>query len=537
MTAAEATPVFEPVRELPNGANFHSPLGLYAFQAEDVARAYVRTNPGRDQGVVLVHDTGLGKTVCGMALASMLIEDGVIDQVIVVAEKNKIIDWATEFEQFTTLSARIYHGQGRQNRLLKAGIPHTLISTYDTLRTDLTSMIEVPGRKSKKMVDGPLMETLGLRGKRVLWVFDEITALKGRGSQRHKAFAYVLKEVRKLAWQRVIGLTATPIERDIEDTYNIGRITTPARMMTVGTFEETFTRGRDDYGRYHYKPHASEEFGKVFRPVCLIKHKTDEDVRAQFPEQVEKALWVPLEAAHKKFYAAVQEMAVPEDEEISPRAADLSFIALRMTAGHPVSHLHAQNAISRTIVEVIGEQGLRAIPSSKSIELINRLRPVVKGQGEQAIVFSFFGRSVLRAVGDDLRAAGFSVVEYHGGNSLAVNEQAKNTFTSGRAEILLASDAAAKGLNFQNASYVFEYESALTYAMRTQRINRVHRLGSAKASVTCYTLIAKDTLEEPIVRKLLSRNKDHDFVVGGEVEDGYVSADERRSLLWFGRKG
>lgn len=535
MTAAEAVPGFVPVRELPNGQNFYSPLGLYAFQADDVARAYIRTNPGRDQGALLIHDTGLGKTVCGMALASMLVEDGQVEQVIVVAEKNKIIDWRTEFEAFTTLSAHVYHGQGRQNRLVKAGIPHVLISTYDTLRTDLTAQIEVEGRKSKKIVDGPLMETLGLPGKRVLWIFDEIPALKSRGSQRHKAFDHVLKTLRKLAWQRVIGLTATPVERDIEDSYNIGRIATPARMMIVSRFEELFTRGRDDYGRYVYQPYASKEFGEFFRPVCLVKHKTDEDVRDQFPEQVEKALWVPLEPAHRKFYAAVREMVATEED--SPRAADLSFIALRMTAGHPVSHLYAQNAVSRTIVEVIGEQGLRAIPSSKSVELINRLKPLVKGQGEQAIVFSFFGRSVLRALGDDLRAAGFSVVEYHGGNSLAVNEQAKNAFISGQAEILLASDAAAKGLNLQNATYVFEYESALTFALRTQRINRVHRLGSTKTSVTCYTLIAQDTLEEPIVKKMLRRNGDHDNVTGGEAEDGYITAAERRSLLMFGRKG
>lgn len=542
MTAAEAAPAFAPARELPNGGNFYSPVGLYGFQAEHVAEAYLRTNPGGDQGLLVIWDTGLGKTILGMALAALLWEDHAVDLVMVVAEKNKVADWQSDFESFTTLAVHRYHGQGRQRRLEKAASPHVVVSTYETLRTDLVDYERVPGRRGRgKTVDGPLVAALGLRGKRVLWIFDEVTALKSRSSLRHKAFAYVLKELRKGPhWQRAIGLTATPTERDFEDSYNQGRIVSPNRMPTVADFEEHFTQGRDPFGRYYFRRTARKEFAELFRPLCLVKHKSDQDVIEQFPQQIEKAVRVALEPAHAKFYRAVAEMVTPPEDMPAREVARLeqsAFTILRMTAGHPLSHLYADNAISRTIVEIIGEQGLRDIPSSKTAELISRLKPLVKGQGEQAIIFSFFGRSVLRALGDELREAGFSVVEFHGGNSLHANEQSKTEFIAGRAEILLASDAAAKGLNLQNARYVFEYESALTYAQRTQRINRVHRLGSGKPSVTCYTLLAEATLEEPIFQKVLRRNEDHDALVGGDTEDGYVSAADRREFLGFGRKG
>lgn len=536
MTAVEAASAFTPARELPNGANFYSPRGLFPFQADHVAEGYLRTNPGADQGLVVVWDTGLGKTIYLMALAALLFEDGQIDQVIVVAEKNKIIDWRDDFEKFTTLDVHVYHGQGRQKRLERAGRPQVLISTYDTLRTDLVTYKEVPNRKSKKAFDGPLMDSLGLRGKRTLWGFDEITAVKGRGSQRHKAFDYVLKETRKTAWQRVMGLTATPIERDIEDSYNIGRLISPARSLIVADFEKAYTEGRDIYQRYVYRTGASAKFAERFRPICLIKHKTDADVIEQFPKQVEKALWLPLEAEHRQFYRAVQEMLF-EGDGVPQRLESLAVTILRMTAGHPASHLYAHNDLSKMIVDIIGRNRLLRIPSTKSAELIQRFKPLIKGQGEQAIVFSFFGRSVLRCVSEDLSAAGFSVAEYHGGQDLAQNERSKNRFIAGDAEILLASDAASQGLNLQNAGYVFEYESARTYARRTQRINRVHRISSERASVSCYTCIAEGTVEEPIARKMLQRNKDHDHLVGGMVEDGYVSAAERRLLLGFGRKG
>jgi hypothetical protein len=474
-------------------------------------------------------------TVFGMATAGMLFEDDEIDLALAVVERNKLADWKEEFERFTGLRVMIYHGQNRRKKLEREGVPHVLVSTYDTLRTDLMGYEKQPGRRGRgKAVDGPLMTALGLREKRNLWIFDEVTALQNRSSLRHKAFDYVLRQTRRGPhWQRVFGLTAAPIQSGIEDAYNIGRIITPALMPKVADFERDYTKGRDPFGRYMYQNDARDRFGEVFRPVCLIKHKTDEDVRDQFPQRVEKAVHVPLEPAHRKLYDAVRDMLFSgaDDPAEERRLEQLAFTVLRMTAGHPASHLYAGNEVSRTIVEVMGEQGLLAIPSSKSMELIQRLKPIVKGQRDQAIVFTFYGQSVLKALSKDLQAAGYTVGEYHGGNSAAVNDGLKTAFKQGRFEILLASDAAAKGLNLENAAYTFEYESALTHALRLQRINRTHRITSTRELNTCYTMIAEDTVEEGIAKHMLSRHADHDAVVGGDAEDGYITAADRRAIL------
>lgn len=536
MTAAGAQ-VFVPARELPNGRNFWTPAGLYPFQARHVAEAYVRTGPGVEQGALLLWSCGLGKTYAGMALASMLWERGEIDLVMVVAERNKLLDWGSDFSRHTTLVTHRYHGQGRQKRLANASGQHVVISSYETLRADLVAYEKQPGKRGRgRAVDGPLFAALGLRGKRVLWVLDEMPKLRNRTSQVHKAFAYTLKAMRVTAWQRVVGLTGTPIERDSEDSYNLGRILAPNRMPLVSEFEQRWTRGRDMYQRYIWRrPQVDEELPELFRPLCLIKHKSDPDVLAQFPARVEKALHVPLEAAHRKLYDAVQDLVTPEGETAvreARRLQESTLTILRMTAGHPAAHLHAANPTSKQIVEILGEEGLRAIPSSKSVELIARLRPIVLGQGDQAIVFTFFGQSVLRALAVDLREAGIPVAEYHGGLSVARQQQAVDSFAQGRARVLLASDAAAKGLNLPNASYVIEYESALTFAQRTQRLDRAHRLGSDKTVVTCYTLIAEQTVEVALAQTMLRRNEDHDrLVLDDTPEESYVSAAERRVLL------
>lgn len=512
---------------------FHTPWnGLLDYQAEGVARCYYGStrDVSVDGSMLLLFEMGLGKTVCSISLACLLWEDHEIDRVVVACEKGKLTDWVNDFRAFSELGVRKYHGPNRKNMWAKDPQP-VMISTYETLRTDLMSWHKNEGKRGRgSRVDGPLMEALTIRDSRTLWIFDEVTKLRGRGSQIHQAFDYALAQARKHSHQRVIGLTGTPVERDFEDFYNIGRIVCPSLMPTVTEFEKRYTKGRDLLGRYVFQGGRKAEFAAMFTPVVVRKRKTDPDVIDQFPEMVEKMVEVELHPKHQQFYDAVLDMFDdPEDMR--------AFTIARMTAGHPCSHLHANNDISRSIVEIMGEETLRSIPSSKSTELINRLKPLVKGQGAQAIVFTYFGKSVLPELAKDLRMAGFTVSTFTGGMSTREQDRAKEEFTSGQTEVFLASDAAAKGLNLGNASYVFEYDSATTYATRTQRFNRAHRLSSIRSVVTGITLVAQDTIETGLFGLALRRNVDHDLAVGDRSDDtAFIAAADRRRMLTRDRR-
>jgi SNF2 family DNA or RNA helicase len=543
VTAASAA-TFAPARTLPNGQNLWSEYGLFDFQADAVAEAYLRTEPGEQSGILCVYDTGLGKTFVSMGLAVMLFEDDKIDLVVVVAERNKITDWRDDFTNHTTLKAHRYHGTGRQKRLAKETGLHVFITTYETARNELMTYERTPARRGKHKVDGPLMETLGLRGKRVLIVYDEVTKLRNRSSELHAAHAYALGQLRKGPLPpRVLGLTATPMERDYEDSYNIGRIVCPERMPNVETFERTFVDGRDDYGRARFKRSTETVFASLFQGLIMRKRKTDADVIEQFPQQIEQFVHVEMRPDHAELYEIVEGLFDPPPGKDDPRTDQQKdaddrrlYGLLRLTAGHPGAHIWAQSELSQLIVDAVGVNSLRAIKSSKVEALLPDLKALVKGQGAQTIIFTFFGNAVLKELVRDLRDAGYSVLSYCGSNSLKQNDDAKTAFVKGDIEILVTSDAGSKGLNLQNAQYVFEYESALTFANRTQRINRIHRIGSKHASVTCYTLILDGTIEEGIVNKVLKRNEQQDRLLGDE-DDGsaFVSAATRRELLQMAR--
>src|SRR5690606_8923227 len=161
--------------------------------------------------------------------------------------KVKEDEWPKDLSTFTRLEWMRYRGTPAQRAKMRGHLASVILSTYETLRNDLVKMVSVEGRKSKKMVSGELLEALS--GKRVLVVYDEMTKLSNRKSGVHKTHEFMVKELRKHGECRVLGLTATPIERSPESFYNLGRILAPDVVGTVNQFEHNYVASFDFDGR------------------------------------------------------------------------------------------------------------------------------------------------------------------------------------------------------------------------------------------------------------------------------------------------
>lgn len=499
-------------------------LKLYPFQREAVDRALEL-----DEGLHVVYDLGTGKSVIGIATMLEMKSRGMVDHVLLVCERNKLGEWEEDVARFTDLSALRYHGSNRKRKLEKEGLPDVLITTYETAKADLV-VFEKAGR-GKSTRDNLLLEKM--LGRNWLVVYDEAARLSNRQSGIYKAHFHAVKRLRSQGNVRVLGLTGTPIERDWENAFNQLRLVAPSSMPTITSFEENFVSFRDPFGRAQYRYSRMPEFVDMASRVMIRKRKTDSDVRNQFPRMVEEARYVDLHPDHKKLYDAVREAARDEEGGMVPGA----YTIMRQLAGHPAAVLHSQESseLAQTLVEAIGEGVLMNLPSAKSQALREHLRAVVKDQGAKAVVFTFFGQSVLRELRVELESEGFTVFSYHGGLTPAEAERTVKDFRSHPEPcVFLSSDSGAQGINLPEATYVVEYESALTYAKRAQRINRINRLTSGSESVHCLTLVARDTVEEDIVTNMLTRNAMLDQL-NGDSGEGHVSATDRMRIFYGSR--
>lgn len=504
---------------------------LFPFQVEGVAHAYEA-----DEGLMFIWDAGLGKSVGATGLGTVLLDDRIFEQILLICEQNKLREWVRDLQEHTSLTVRAHHGPNRWKKLEKEGLPQILVTTYETAKAD--GVVKTGPRALRP---GRLLATL--KGKRTLVVYDEIAAkLRNRSSGNYRAHEHILETLRKAAPTKVLGLTATPISRSYEDGFNQLRLIAPGQVPQIKDWERECIRGRDRYDRPLYHMAGVEAFMGQHAHLIHRKRKTDPDVIDQFPALMEEFRYIEMSDAHREFYEVLEEIAFEDGGDFSNIG---NWMTLRQALGHPASLLYSSyrddgSPLAKEIVRILGPDHLRKIRCRKLEELMDYLDLIVNSQQDKAVVFTYFGASVLQVLADEMDKKRIRHFTFHGGRTPSANEAAKQHFRHERGGcVLLASDAAARGINLPEATYVIQYDGPLTYELYTQRLNRAHRIGKGGAPVTSMTYITENSLEEAIARVVLRRNEVHDLFAGdlvGEVSEEFVSAADRRSIMNAARK-
>lgn len=112
-----------------------------------------------------------------------------------------------------------------------------------------------------------------------------------------------------------------------------------------------------------------------------------------------------------------------------------------------------------------------------------------KGRG-RTIIFARTKRSAAD-VADNLAGRGYTVAAVHGDLGQAAREKSLQAFRSGAVDILVATDVAARGIDVDDVTHVFNYQvpdDPMTY------VHRIGRTGRAGNKGTAVTLVGYDEL-------------------------------------------
>ena len=101
-----------------------------------------------------------------------------------------------------------------------------------------------------------------------------------------------------------------------------------------------------------------------------------------------------------------------------------------------------------------------------------------------------------------------------GGWRTVGRDEARRRFRDGEAEILLCTDAAAEGLNFQFCGALVNYDMPWNPMRVEQRIGRIDRLGQAHPVIRIVNLHYEGTVETDVYRALRSRIGLFETVIG-----------------------
>ena len=92
-------------------------------------------------------------------------------------------------------------------------------------------------------------------------------------------------------------------------------------------------------------------------------------------------------------------------------------------------------------------------------------------------------------------------------------DELKRRFRDGEAEILVATDAAAEGLNFQFCGALVNYDMPWNPMRVEQRIGRLHRLGQVN-DVAIFNLSCNETIESHLIELLARKIRMFELVIG-----------------------
>jgi SNF2 family DNA or RNA helicase len=353
-----------------------------------------------------------------------------------------------------------------------------------------------------------------------LVIVDEAHRLKSRVSVNWRFVAGLSKKYMLL-------LTATPVQNDMEELFNLVSLLTPGQLHTYDRFLERFVGSRD-----LRVPARVPELRERLKGVMVRNRR---GIAFTLPPRRVHSLRVRLSPAERRLYddvtGFVREAFWSRSGRL-PWTARLTLIVLQREIGSSTFAVAATlGRLANSPLFTSEEQASLGVLSQEAHAIVAnvkavRLREFLKSVNEKVLVFTQYLKTLeyLRRV---LTAEGYHVAAYHGGLTIAAKDAAVRAFREDR-QVFLSTEAGGEGRNLQFARTVVNYDLPWNPLRIEQRIGRVHRLGQDR-EVDVVNIWAEDTIEAYLM-ELLDR-KIHMFeLVVGELDLILGNLDERRSF-------
>jgi len=404
-----------------------------------------------NEGALLGDDMGTGKTVQSILAMRLLFQRGDVKSALIVCPLSVLPHWDREMERWSpNLNVTVVRGNKEHREYCWYYMTHVWITTYDTLRQDMTS------------------NEAGLKDKFDLVVLDETQRIKNPTTG-------VTKAVRKLKASYKWGLTGTPIENRLDELVAIYAYLRPNLL--------------------HYEGLTPIAAKTAIQPFFLRRRKVD--VLKDLPEKHEFPVYLRFEDAQKHTYQQMERERVLHLHEKGETITAGNILIL-------ISELKKICNRDRVTGESVKLTWLRenledVIAESDKVLVFTQYRKENFGGSEwlERELSEYGSLNYGRATSDSQRRNLLHAFS---------TDNTKKVFIG-------HPRTAGVGLNeLVVANYVIHFDHWWNPATANQATDRAHRPGQNK-DVFVYHLWVEDTIEEMIQRKLEEKQLLYDTVI------------------------
>jgi SNF2 family DNA or RNA helicase len=488
----------------------------------EVARRVLRHMGGR---AILADEVGLGKTIEAGIILKELTVRGLARRILILTPASLVTQWQGELESkfFERFETPTEPDDWRQ-------VTRAIVS-YD----------RAAGERHARAI---------LRQRWDLVIIDEAHKVKNHTAARYKF-------IQRIDRNYILLLTATPLQNDLRELYNLVTLLRPGQLGTWRDFRLQHLASGDKR-----KPRDPEALKELTAQVMVRTRRSSVALALELPprrpvhpeislSKSEAALYRETAAFLRDLYR--EGFVVPTEEEVADDRRRrkrtgkgiLQLELLRLSqrlCSSAAALAESLDALSEGEL-VTPEYRMRARELAADARRVRthaklkELERVLSEDDERLIVFSEH-LPTLDLIANHVRRLGRTPIVYSG--ALSMTERAKKlaAFKEDAGAVFVATRAGTEGLNLQFCNRLVNYELPWNPMVVEQRIGRIHRIGQTR-DAHIINFAARDTVEAHVLRLLDQKIRLFELVVG-ELDvilgdfGGADTLEERLADAWLG---
>jgi len=462
-------------------------IDRYWYQIETV-RKVLKYFRGR---VLLADEVGLGKTIeAGMLLKEYMLR-GLVRRTLVLVPPALVSQWREELLTKFDIVSRTTDDVNQK-------------PTPAFWRRQGVVVASINLAKSKTHTESVT------RSEWDLVIVDEAHHLKNRSTLNWKL-------VNSLKKRFIFLLTATPVQNNLIELYNLLTLLMPGVLKTEAQFKKEYVLPGNPR-----MPKNPESLRSLLQEVMVRNIRSVVDVK--LPRRYATTVIVEPSPREKELYEAISAFLRSHFHEekgldrltlntllrmagSSPQAVVESIVSLRERFSYP--ELGALAELARSVDENRKAQ---------------RLLEIVRAAPGKVLVFAHFVKT-LDFLCTVLTEGGIPFSEFRGDMSNVKKDESIRKFRDD-VNVLLASETGGEGRNLQFCQTLINFDLPWNPMRIEQRIGRIHRIGQTK-DVFVFNFCIKGSIEEGILRVLHDKINMFELVVG-EIDSivGNLDSDQ-----------
>lgn len=442
---------------------------------------------GMGRGTLFADEVGLGKTIeIGMVLKEMDIRD-THDSFLILTPAQLAPQWQQELES-------------------KFGLE--FVSNYDDTFQGFSAhdkiVASVDTAKGKRYIE----EVLNRRWD--VLVLDEAHYVRNEDTKRYDL-------IESIDYNEAFFATATPIQNDISDLYNIINLIRPGLLGTRREFEKRHVANGDDT-----QIKNADELQRRLNRVMIRNRRseteidfTNRDVRTDTfePEPAERELYQAVTNYVQSHYSNEDArhlvLLLLQKEVVSSPSAVRGTVERWIDGEGSATvtttereHLREIKRLTTEVSQTTKQRQLQAV-----IESIDQQQEVTR-----VVVFTQF-RPTQDEIEESARELGQPVHVVNGDFSSHEKDAIVTEFEQ-EGGVLIATDSISEGRNMQFCNVMVNYDLPWNPMKVEQRIGRIDRIGQDR-DVHVFNLALEDTVEEHVLEKLYGKINLFNQSIGG----------------------